>query len=333
MTATAIRPGRDADALSFIRLIGEAWSEFPGVVFNVDAELPELRHLASWFTAAGGTVWLAEQEGRATGMVGTRPLGSDAAFEICKMYLDSSARGSGLAQRLIDTAETHARGLGAARMVLWTDTRFAAAHRFYEKQSYVRQGAVRILDDLSKSLEFRYAKPLTGLVVDMLDGAAASSAERRLAAILQACVADGASMGWRHPLAPAKAAAFWRQRAADVAAGHRVLLAAWADGVLAGTVQLDLALRENQPHRAAVGSLLVHPAMQRRGVGRALMARAEQAAQRLGRRLLSLHTRAGDKAEPLYRATGWHEAGRIPGDTLDEAGAPRDTLIFFKPLD
>ena len=46
----------------------------------------------------------------ALGMVGTRPLGSDRAWEIAKMYLAPSVRGSGLAQRLIDTAEMHGEG-------------------------------------------------------------------------------------------------------------------------------------------------------------------------------------------------------------------------------
>lgn len=323
----SIRAGRDDDAAAYIRLIGDAWAEFPGVVFDVDAELPELHRLASWFAAAGGIVWLAERDGQALGMVGTRPLGSDRAWEIAKMYLAPAARGSGLAQRLIETAHAHARAAGAQRMVLWTDTRFAAAHRFYEKCHYVRQGAVRILDDLSKSLEFRYAKPLTGLVVEMLDGAAASSAERRLADILVACVADGASVSWRAPLAPEKARAFWQHVAAGVAAQHRVLLAAWLEGELAGTVQLELATEENQPHRAQLSKLLVHPEWQRRGIGRALLSRAEQAAQRLGRRLLTMGTRAGDKAEGLVRQAGWVEAGFIPGYTIDG-----NALFFYRPL-
>ena len=79
----------------------------------------------------------------------------------------------GRSRPLLEAAEAHARTAGAARIVLWTDTRFEAAHRFYEKRGYVRQGSIRILDDLSNSLEFRYAKPLKGLVVEALDAAAA----------------------------------------------------------------------------------------------------------------------------------------------------------------
>ncbi len=329
---SAIRPGRDADAAGFIRLIGDCWAEFPGCVFDVDAELPELHALATYFAKADGALWAAEQHGRLVGMVGTRPLRNDAAYEICRMYVAKDQRGSGLAQRLLDVAEEHVRAAGAERIVLWTDTRFDAAHRFYEKRGYLRQGAIRILDDLSKSLEFRYAKPASGLVVEALD-AAAASAERRLSEILIACVAAGAAVSFLQPLAPEAARVAWRKVAAEVAAGSRILLAAWAEGALVGTVQLDLGTPPNQPHRADVAKLLVDPAARRQGIGRALMRRAEQTAQRVGRSLLVLDTRAGDSAEPLYRSLGWHEAGRIPGYALNPDGQGyHDTVYFWRRL-
>lgn len=127
------------------------------------------------------------------------------------------------------------------------------------------------------------------------------------------------------------ARAFWRKIAAKVAAGTCLLLAAWQDGTLVGTVQLDLDTPPNQPHRADVAKLLVHPAARRAGVGRALMRRVEQAAQRIGRSLLVLDTRAGAAAEPLYRDLGWQEAGRIPDYALNPDGrGHHDTLYFWK---
>ncbi|MDB5414674.1 MAG: family N-acetyltransferase [Rubritepida sp.] len=324
-----LRAGTDEDVGEYIRLIGDAWAEFPGVVFDVDAELPELRTLASHFAKLGGVLWLAED---GQGMIATRPLREDGAWEICRMYVAKAARGTGLAHHLLTVAEDHARAAGAERMVLWTDTRFQAAHTFYEKRGYVRQGAIRILDDLSKSLEFRYTKPARGLLVEALDAAAAASAERRFAEILIACVAAGASVTFLHPLSKEKSRGYWKRVSTEVAQGHRVLLGAWVDGALAGTVQLDLATPENQQHRADVAKLLVDPAYRRRGVGEALMRRAEQAAQRLGRRLLTLDTTLGDEAEQLYRRLGWQEAGRIPAYARDPAGQLRDTVLFFKPL-
>lgn len=328
--AFALRAGRDDDTDAYIRLIGDAWGEFPGVVFDVDAELPELRALATYFSEKGGSLWLAEGPDGPLGMVATRPLREDGAWEIGRMYVAAAARGTGLAHRLLDTAEAHARAQGAERMVLWTDTRFNAAHSFYEKRGYVRQGAIRILDDLSKSLEFRYAKPAQGLVVEALDAAAAASAERRFSEILVACVAAGASTGFLAPLSPDKSRAHWKRVSAEVAQGHRVLLGAWLEGALVGTVQLDLATPEDQQHRAGLVKLLADPAFRRRGVGEALLRRAEQTALRLGRRLITLEAEAGGEGERLCRRLGWTEGGCIPDFAQDAAGQPRAVLFFYK---
>jgi GNAT superfamily N-acetyltransferase len=327
-----IRPGLDTDEAGFIRLIGDAWAEYPNCILDVDGEVPELRALSTYFTGAGGALWVAEQEGRVAGMVATRPLGTDRTWEICKMYVEKSQRGTGLAHRLLGGAEAHAMALGADRLVLWTDTRFDAAHRFYEKRSFVRSGSIRILDDISKSLEFRYAKPVRGVVVEALDAAAAASAERRLADILVGCVDAGASVSFLPPLSLDTARGFWRKVSGEVAMGNRLLLVAWVDGRMAGTVQLDLATPANQRHRADLAKLLVHPEFRRQGIGRALMQRAEQAARGIGRTLLTLDTRAGDAGEALYRELGWQQGGRIPGYAADAEGRLHDTLLFFRPL-
>ena len=330
MTPT-IRPGRDADAEAFIRLIGDAWAEYPNCVLDVDAEVPELRALAQHFEKVGGALWAAESDGGIVGMVATRPLrDDDEAWEIGRMYVAKSARGTGLAHALLDGAERHAVEHGAQRMILWTDTRFEAAHRFYEKRGYVRAGSIRILDDISKSLEFRYAKPATGVVVEVLDAAAAASAERRLAEILAACVNAGASVSYLPPFSREAARAYWRGVSADVATGRVVLLAAWCDGQLAGTVQLVLAQQPNAPHRAEVAKMLVDPAFQRRGIGRALMQRVEQTARGIGRSLLVLDTGAGSGGEALYRGLGWQEVGRIPGYAREADGREVDTILFWK---
>jgi GNAT superfamily N-acetyltransferase len=187
-----------------------------------------------------------------------------------------------------------------------------------------------VLHDLSNTLEFGYAKQVAG--VAMLDAAAAASAERRLAEILCACVEDGASVSYLPPLAVEIARGFWKQAAADVAAGTRILFAAWHDAILVGTVMLEFASAPNQPHRAEVQKLLVHPAARRQGIARALMTRLEQQAQRAGKTLLTLDTRAGDAAETLYRDMGWREAGRIPGFALNGDGVPCETVFFWKPV-
>ena len=365
-----IRRGQDTDAEQLIALIGACWDLYPGIRMDVDGEMPELRALASYYADAGGALWVAEGAGTVLGMAATRPRDADvggaageekipppleglgreaigqsstpaspaafappdpiAAWEICRVYVHPSHHGSGLAHRLLDTAEAHAIASGAARLQLWSDTRFDRAHRFYEKRSYVRAGPIRVLHDISNSLEFAYAKPVNG--IDMLDAAAAASAERRLADILIACVAGGAGVSFLPPLAPGTARAFWKRATTEIAAGTQKLLCGWVDGVLAGTVTLHLGTPPNAPHRAEVQKLLVHPDCRGLGLGRALMQRVEREAVRAGRSLLTLDTRAGHAAENLYRAMGWQEGGRIPGYALNADGTAGDTVFFWKTM-
>jgi ribosomal protein S18 acetylase RimI-like enzyme len=155
-----------------------------------------------------------------------------------------------------------------------------------------------------------------------------------LAAVLHACVRDGASVGFVLPFGLDEAATFFRDRVRPgLAANGRVLLAAELDGALAGTVQLLHDTPPNQPHRAEVAKLLVHPAARRRGLARALMLRLEAEAVARGRSLLTLDTRTGDTAEPLYAGLGYRTAGVIPGycrDTLSDRMDP--TTIMWKAL-
>jgi GNAT superfamily N-acetyltransferase len=324
-----LRAGRDDDADGFIALVSACWRDYPGCVMDLDGEVPELRALASHFANQGGTLLAAEQEGRIVGMAATRPA-QDGAWELCKMYVAAGQRGHGLAHRLLDAVEDHARAQGAANLKLWTDTRFDRAHRFYEKNSFVRSGPLRALDDISHSIEFPYVKPLAGVQLLRLDAAGAASAEARLTRILQRCVESGASVSYLPPVDPAVFRAFWRRVSGQVAAGTRVLLGAWVDGVLAGTAMLDLDTPSNQPHRAEVKKLLVTPEARRRGVARLLMQRIEAEAQQAGRSLLTLDTRAEDAGDQLYRSLRWTEAGRIPGFALNADLTPCDTLIFWK---
>jgi GNAT superfamily N-acetyltransferase len=327
----ALRRGRDDDAAGFIRVVSDCWAEYPGCVTDIDGEAPELHRLASHCAARGGAVWTAEAEGSVVGMICTWPL-ADGAWELAKLYVAAAHRGSGVANDLCGIVERHARAHGAKRMQLWSDTRFERAHRFYEKHSYVRSGPIRALDDKSKSVEFGYAKPLAGVAVERLDAAGAASAELALSRILIACVDSGASVSFLPPLTIERASVFWHRVAGAVARGEKILVAAWLDGALVGTVQVDLAMPENQPHRGDVAKMLVHPEARRRGIGRLMLQRAEAEAAAAQRTLLVLDTRAGSDAEPLYRAAGWTEAGRIPFYALSADRAPHDTVLFFKMI-
>jgi GNAT superfamily N-acetyltransferase len=324
-----IRPGADTDATGIIALISACWAEYPGIVFDLDGEVPELRTLATHFANLGGTLWVAEAAGEIVATIAVVPTPPDGTWEIARMYTSQKARGTGLAQRLLNTAEAHARAHGAARLCLHSDSRFDRAHSFYEKSSYLRAGPVRVLHDKSNSLEFDFSKPVNGVVA--MDAPAAASAERRLAEILLACVQYGASVSFMASLTLEEARDFWRTKAKEVATGTRILLAAYADGTLAGTVTLDCGMPPNQPHHAAVQKMLVHPQARRRGLARALMRAAEQAALTAGRTLLTLDT-ASAAAEALYRDLNYVCVGTIPRYALNPDASPCDTTLFYKHL-
>jgi len=155
-----------------------------------------------------------------------------------------------------------------------------------------------------------------------------------LGALLHACVLDGASVSFVLPFAAADAEAFWMEKVHPaVQAGGLLLLVAHVGGRIAGAVQLDHNTPPNQPHRAEVRKLLVHPDFRRRGIAKALMAELERRAGRLGRSLITLDTRTGDKAEPLYASLGYRTAGIIPGYCRDTFGDWLDsTTIMYKAL-
>ena len=327
--AVLIRPGRDSDADGLIALIGRCWSDYPGCVLDLEHEEQALFALETYCAERGGALWTAEDAGAVAGMAAILP-GDDGAWELKKLYVHPDQHGSGLAHRLLDVAEAHAMAAGAVRLTLWSDTRFTRAHRFYEKRSWVRHGPIRALDDASHTLEFGYAKPLDGVAV--LGAAAAASAERRLAEILVACVDGGASVSFLAPLALDRARAFKRDAAQQVAAGKCILLAAWSRGVLSGTVRVQLDTPQNQPHRADIAKMLVHPDARRQGLAQQLMLAAEQAAMEAGRTLLTLDTFSGSAGERLYRRLGWTEVGTIPGYSVDAAGRPAATPLVYKRL-
>jgi GNAT superfamily N-acetyltransferase len=156
-----IRPGQDADGTAMIALIWACWSGYPGIRMDVDREMPELHALGTYYAEKGGALWVAGSDVKIVGMVAVRPT-DGATWEICRLYVEPSLHGSGIAHALLDQAERHAIAAGAQRLVLWSDTRFERAHRFYEKRCFLRFGPVRALNDISDSLEFGYAKPVSG---------------------------------------------------------------------------------------------------------------------------------------------------------------------------
>ncbi len=153
-----------------------------------------------------------------------------------------------------------------------------------------------------------------------------------LAAVLIDCVEGGASVHFMPPLSQATAEAFFHKVLDDVAQAGRILLGAFADSKLVGTVQVQIAMPPNQPHRAEIAKLLVHRSARHQGIGALLMEHAERVSRLNNKSLLVLDTATGGSAERLYQRLGWTAAGTIPNFALLPDGSPCATTIFWKTL-
>jgi GNAT superfamily N-acetyltransferase len=153
-----------------------------------------------------------------------------------------------------------------------------------------------------------------------------------LAGVLVDCVEGGASVSFMPPFGKPAAEDFFRKVIQGVEAGERILLAAFLDAKLSGTVQLLTSMPPNQPHRAEIAKLLVLRSARGQGLAAALMRRAEECAREAGKTLLVLDTCEGGAAERLYIRLGWVKAGVIPKYALNPDGSWCDTIVFWKAL-
>ena len=153
-----------------------------------------------------------------------------------------------------------------------------------------------------------------------------------LAEILLDCVAGGASVSFMESLSSADAESFFENVLEGVQKGDRILLGAFVDSELVGTVQIVTSMPPNQPHRADVAKLLVLRSARGKGIGRRLMESAEEVSRLAGKSLLVLDTATGDDAEKLYVRMGWTKLGVIPRYAMYPDGSWGDTSFFWKRL-
>jgi GNAT superfamily N-acetyltransferase len=171
-----------------------------------------------------------------------------------------------------------------------------------------------------------------GIDLRRLDGPAARAHLDGLAAVLRDCVEGGASVSYMAPFSDEDARAAFEGFVADAERGRRLIVAAYDDGELVGTVQVILALPPNQPHRGEIAKLLVRRSARGRGIARLLMERAEDEARAEGKTLLVLDTVTGDPADRLYASMGWTRVGEVPNFALYPDGRPCATTFFWKAL-
>ncbi|WP_199514861.1 GNAT family N-acetyltransferase [Nucisporomicrobium flavum] len=169
-------------------------------------------------------------------------------------------------------------------------------------------------------------------MIERLTSVTFAAAVPDLADLLVDAVAGGASVGFLAGFDRPAATAWWQERAAAVADGS---LAVWVHRDphgITGTISLAYAGKPNARHRAEIVKLAVHHVERGRGVGRELLATAEEAAAAEGITLLLLDTETDSPADHLYRSAGWQRYGVVPDYAAGPEGRLKACSFYYKTV-
>jgi len=100
---------------------------------------PDLSDIDGFYRTGDGDFWLAEAGDEVVGSIALVDIG-DGQAALRKMFVKPGFRGqqTGIAKNLLDTLLEHARKRKFSTIILGTTPKFLAAHRFYEKNGFVR---------------------------------------------------------------------------------------------------------------------------------------------------------------------------------------------------
>ena len=152
------RSVRDSDSTAVIKLIGDVFAEYPGVILLVDEELPDLNCPATAFEKKNGEFFVVEREKEIIACVAYSIDSNRMSAELCRLYVQKKCRKEGLGGELVAHVERIVKRKHAQSLELWTDIRFKDAHRFYQRLGYSKQRETRALGDVSGTIEFEYVK-------------------------------------------------------------------------------------------------------------------------------------------------------------------------------
>ena len=95
----------------------------------------EMDRVAAYYGERGGGFWVALREEKVVGMFGLEPA-APGAMELRRMYVDPSARRSGIARLMLRFAEAECRRLNVRRLELSTSELQPAALELYRDAGY-----------------------------------------------------------------------------------------------------------------------------------------------------------------------------------------------------
>lgn len=133
----ALRPATPADATAIARIWQAGWRD--AHLGHVPEALVAARTPASFSERAPGIIDTTLVATRDTTVIGFVTVERD---QVDQLYLDRSARGSGVGAALLDAAEHLVLANGHARAWLAVATGNESARRFYARQGWIDEGLV-----------------------------------------------------------------------------------------------------------------------------------------------------------------------------------------------
>jgi GNAT superfamily N-acetyltransferase len=127
-------PGDRSEVVTLV--LGIQRGEF-GVPITLDDQ-PDLADVPAHYQKAAGGFWVARVDGEVVGTVGLLDHGGEGALRKMFVRADRRGRAHGVAPALLAALLAHARERCLARVRLGTRPEMKAAHRFYEKNGFVR---------------------------------------------------------------------------------------------------------------------------------------------------------------------------------------------------
>ncbi|MFJ8433569.1 GNAT family N-acetyltransferase [Kitasatospora sp. NPDC094019] len=145
----------------------------------------------------------------------------------------------------------------------------------------------------------------------------------------------GGAVGFVRPVTEEEVGAVGEAQFARLApAGPDRLLVARETGTgrLAALLFLESMRFGPMDHWRLVSRVMVHPELQGRGHGAALLAEAERIGREWGLDGLKLQVRGGMGLESFYLRSGYVEVGRVPGAIRVAPGDDRDDVVMWRDL-
>lgn len=152
--ATRLIPVGREDVPAVQGLIASIMREY-GCVLNIEHDDPHLRDPGEYFRSRGGEFWVVKEKGQLAATVGVLLRGNEG--ELKCLYVHPAHRKRGWGRTLTEHVIRFVRRAGKTRVVLWSDTRFEAAHRLYRRMGFKQEG-LRDLHDSNDTREYGFCR-------------------------------------------------------------------------------------------------------------------------------------------------------------------------------